>query len=227
MERLLLNFQPDAVFELRNAELEGKYSGHDGLRRFFADFEELFEMFELHLPDVRDLGDRVLGLGTLRTIGRRKQDGAGGSHGGGLLRSEAACAPMSRTTASGVKLSRPSGCRSRRCRRTSRHCERLSMLQQERLRRRRSLVDKRLPQPRPQRQTQDGGCRDGHQRGEPYPIPLVQLAARSWGPLREVNSSFAGPPATSPTQYLSTGAAFHAKRIAASRLDLNRSMHHP
>ena len=39
VERYLQNFQPDAVFELRNAELEGKYSGHDGLRRFFADFE--------------------------------------------------------------------------------------------------------------------------------------------------------------------------------------------
>ncbi len=27
-------------------------------------------MAELHCPDVRDLGDRVLGLGTQRTIGR-------------------------------------------------------------------------------------------------------------------------------------------------------------
>ena len=70
VERYLQNFQPDAVFELRNAELQGEYSGHAGLRRFFADFEDSFEMFELHLPDVRDLGDRVLGLGTLRTIGR-------------------------------------------------------------------------------------------------------------------------------------------------------------
>ena len=70
VERYLQNFRPDAVFELRNAELQGEYSGHAGLRRFFADFEDSFEMFELHLPDVRDLGDRVLGLGTLRTIGR-------------------------------------------------------------------------------------------------------------------------------------------------------------
>jgi ketosteroid isomerase-like protein len=70
VERWLESFHPDAVLELRNAELEGEYSGHDGLRRFFAEFAETFEMFELHCPDVRDLGDRVLGLGTLHTIGR-------------------------------------------------------------------------------------------------------------------------------------------------------------
>ncbi len=72
VERWLAIYHPDAVFEPTGiAALEGVYSGHDGLRRFFADFEESFEMFELRCPDVRDLGDRVLGLGTLRTIGRR------------------------------------------------------------------------------------------------------------------------------------------------------------
>jgi ketosteroid isomerase-like protein len=60
---------PDVV-EVRLGELEGDYSGHDGLRRFFAEFAESFEMVELHFPDVRDLGDRVLALGTMRTIGR-------------------------------------------------------------------------------------------------------------------------------------------------------------
>ncbi len=70
VERWLGYFHPDAVLELRDAELEGERSGHDGLRQFFADFEESFEKFEVHCPDVRDLGDRVLGLGTLRTIGR-------------------------------------------------------------------------------------------------------------------------------------------------------------
>jgi ketosteroid isomerase-like protein len=70
VERWLEGFHPGAVLELQNADLEGEYSGHDGLRRLFTDFEESFEMFALHCPDVRDLGDRVLGLGTLRTIGR-------------------------------------------------------------------------------------------------------------------------------------------------------------
>ena len=70
VERWLEIFHPDAVLELRDVELEGKYSGHDGVRRFLAEFAESFETFELDCPDVRDLGDRVLGLGTLRNIGR-------------------------------------------------------------------------------------------------------------------------------------------------------------
>ena len=70
VESWLETSHPDIVIEVGIAELEGGYSGHDGLRRFLADFAESFEMSELHCPDVRDLGDRVLGLGTLRTIGR-------------------------------------------------------------------------------------------------------------------------------------------------------------
>ena len=70
VERLLQDYHPDAVVEVRQAELEGEYSGHDGLRRFFAEFAAENEMFEVHYSDVRDLGDRVLGLGTLRITGR-------------------------------------------------------------------------------------------------------------------------------------------------------------
>ena len=70
VERWLKTFHPGAVLELQNAALEGDYVGHDGLRRFFAEFAEVFELFILDYPDVRDLGDRVLGLGTARTIGR-------------------------------------------------------------------------------------------------------------------------------------------------------------
>ena len=71
VERILQDYHPDAVIDVRQAELEGEYSGHDGLRRFFAEFAEENEMFEVHYSDVRDLGDRVLGLGTLRITGRR------------------------------------------------------------------------------------------------------------------------------------------------------------
>src|SRR5262245_25626474 len=69
VERSLQLYHPDAVLEVRQAELEGEYSGHDGLRRFFAEFAEPLETFEVQYSDVRDLGDRVLALGTLRTIG--------------------------------------------------------------------------------------------------------------------------------------------------------------
>jgi ketosteroid isomerase-like protein len=71
VERMLQDYHPDAVIDVRQAELEGEYSGHDGLRRFFAEFAQENEMFEVHYSDVRDLGDRVLGLGTLRITGRR------------------------------------------------------------------------------------------------------------------------------------------------------------
>jgi ketosteroid isomerase-like protein len=73
VERWVATYHPDAVFEPQVAALEGRYSGHDGLRRFFADVAdtlEMFEMFEFHYPDVRDLGDRVLALGTLRGTGK-------------------------------------------------------------------------------------------------------------------------------------------------------------
>ena len=70
VERSLQLYDPDVVLEVRQAELEGEYSGHDGLRRFFAEFAEPLETFEVQYSDVRDLGDRVLALGTLHTIGR-------------------------------------------------------------------------------------------------------------------------------------------------------------
>jgi hypothetical protein len=70
VERWLQDYHTHVVVVLQDVELEGEYSGHDGLRRFFASFAESFEMFEVQYSEVRDLGDRVLGLGTLRTTGR-------------------------------------------------------------------------------------------------------------------------------------------------------------
>jgi hypothetical protein len=106
----LETFHPDAILKLQNADLEGEYSGHDGLRRFVAEFAEVFEMFNLDYTDVRDLGDRVLGLGTVRSIGK----------GAGLrasfpwrfwLASETGCAHTSRTTErTGTPPSKPPGC---------------------------------------------------------------------------------------------------------------------
>ena len=70
VERWLEDYHPDAVVEPQIAALEGEYSGLDDLRRLFADIADSWEVFEFHFPDVRDLGDRVLALGMLRTIGR-------------------------------------------------------------------------------------------------------------------------------------------------------------
>ena len=70
IERWLEDYHPDAVVEPQIAALEGDYSGLDDLRRLFADIAGSWEVFQFHFSDVRDLGDRVLGLETLRMIGR-------------------------------------------------------------------------------------------------------------------------------------------------------------
>ena len=62
------------VFEPQVSIIEGGFSGHDGLRRFYAQLFELFETYEVEYDDVRDLGDRVVALGTAR--GRGKESGA-------------------------------------------------------------------------------------------------------------------------------------------------------
>ena len=70
VERWLAIYHPDAVIEPQIAALEGDYSAHEGLRRLFADLTETAEMAEADYHDVRDLGDRVLALGTWRYIGK-------------------------------------------------------------------------------------------------------------------------------------------------------------
>ena len=61
---------PEIHFEPHLAGVEGGYTGHDGVERFFADAFETFEIMEASYPDIRDLGDQVLVLGTLRLSAR-------------------------------------------------------------------------------------------------------------------------------------------------------------
>jgi ketosteroid isomerase-like protein len=67
---ILRGVDPEIRFEHRIAALQGKYAGLDGMRDFFADFVEHFESSQIDCADVRDLGDRVLGLGTLHATGK-------------------------------------------------------------------------------------------------------------------------------------------------------------
>jgi ketosteroid isomerase-like protein len=69
-EEFLREVHPDGVFEPLRAATEGAYVGHDGIRRFWADTEETFELFQVDYTDIRDLGDRVLAIGTIRVRGR-------------------------------------------------------------------------------------------------------------------------------------------------------------
>jgi ketosteroid isomerase-like protein len=61
---------PEAVFEPLRSGTEGAFVGHDGMRRFIADTEEMFAVFRISYTDVRDLGDRVLAIGSIRMRGR-------------------------------------------------------------------------------------------------------------------------------------------------------------
>jgi ketosteroid isomerase-like protein len=63
-------WSPGVVFEPRAAAVEGDLSGLEGARSFLAGLLDLFEVFELRYADVRDLGDRVLALGTTHSVAR-------------------------------------------------------------------------------------------------------------------------------------------------------------
>ena len=62
---------PDVIFEPLRAPVSGTYRGHEGIRQFIADTAESFDVFRFDRSDIRDLGDRVLAIGTLRIRARQ------------------------------------------------------------------------------------------------------------------------------------------------------------
>ena len=74
VEALLKAVHPEVEFHAFMEELlggEGRvYSGHAGVREFFRDFNEPFDQLHWDYPDIRDLGDQVLAIGTFRARGR-------------------------------------------------------------------------------------------------------------------------------------------------------------
>jgi ketosteroid isomerase-like protein len=50
------------------------YRGHNGVPEMFRDFYEVFAEIQVKLSDIRDLGDRVVAIGRIRTRG--KESGA-------------------------------------------------------------------------------------------------------------------------------------------------------
>ena len=116
VERSLQLYDPDVVLEVRQVELEGEYSGHDGVRRFFAEFAEEVETFEVQYSTfaISETGCWRWGRSA------RSEERAESSWRvpwRSWRASEMVCAPISRTTASGVRPSKPPVFRSRRCRR--------------------------------------------------------------------------------------------------------------
>jgi ketosteroid isomerase-like protein len=59
------------VIVAARSAVEGSFVGHEGVRQFFADNATNFEVFQVRLDDVRDLGDdQVLAIGTIHIRGR-------------------------------------------------------------------------------------------------------------------------------------------------------------
>jgi ketosteroid isomerase-like protein len=46
------------------------YEGHEGIARMFDDFFEVLDEIHFEYSDVRDLGDKVLAIGEIRTRGK-------------------------------------------------------------------------------------------------------------------------------------------------------------
>src|SRR5918995_6640504 len=65
---------PEIRFDHRLGALQGNVVGHDGVRALFADFAGHFDSWRIYCEDIRDLGDRVLALGTVQATG--KESGA-------------------------------------------------------------------------------------------------------------------------------------------------------
>lgn len=69
-EAALRLVHPEVIFEPRRSATEGSFKGHDGIERFLTDTANTFELFRVDPTDVRDLGDHVVVIGTIRVRGR-------------------------------------------------------------------------------------------------------------------------------------------------------------
>ena len=66
-----MRFMDPAIrFEHRLSELQGSPAGLESVKQFFADVVEHFDAIRVDCPDIRDLDDRVLALGTSRLTGK-------------------------------------------------------------------------------------------------------------------------------------------------------------
>ena len=69
LDRLLSYMDEDVEWIAARSAMEGAYRGHAGIRAFFADTDESFEVFRLELEETRDLGEQVLAIGMIRVRG--------------------------------------------------------------------------------------------------------------------------------------------------------------
>jgi ketosteroid isomerase-like protein len=74
IEAMLEVLDPEVEWQsalLMSLEGEGAvYRGHEGIREFFRDLDELFDKLHAEYPEIRDLGDRVVGIGRISMRGK-------------------------------------------------------------------------------------------------------------------------------------------------------------
>ena len=70
IEGFLRFCDPEVRWEHRLAALQGNFVGVDAVRAWHEDLARHFDHSRVDCDDFRDLGDRVLALGTLRAVGK-------------------------------------------------------------------------------------------------------------------------------------------------------------
>jgi hypothetical protein len=68
--RWLGAMDPEIRFEPQQAALQGTYVGQQGAAQWLADLAEHYQSGRIEFSEIRDLADRVLGLGTIYVVGR-------------------------------------------------------------------------------------------------------------------------------------------------------------
>jgi ketosteroid isomerase-like protein len=70
VEAFLLGMDREIEFIPRRAAIQGLYRGHEGMRKFFAENAESFDLYQVSHDEFRDLGDQVVAIGTVRALGK-------------------------------------------------------------------------------------------------------------------------------------------------------------
>ena len=69
-ESVVRGLHPEVRFEHRLAALPGSFVGAGAVRGWLTDLLDHFAPAHIHCTEIRDLGDRVLALGTIHATGR-------------------------------------------------------------------------------------------------------------------------------------------------------------
>ena len=71
VEYLIGHTTEDVVIRPARSAIERSFVGHAGIRKWFADNQQSWDVFHLHADDVREVGDgQVLQVGTVHVRGR-------------------------------------------------------------------------------------------------------------------------------------------------------------